>query len=154
MSLQDYAAVATSASFRVSRRVSVLERRTITRNRRTRPVKAILCTRFGSPDDLVLADIADPVAGPGEVVTTVKAIGLNFYDTLIVSGRYQKKPPFPFSPGGEFAGIVESVGTGVSGFQPGDRVIGYVTYGAAPEPMAAPAEQPIKLDPNLSFERS
>jgi NADPH2:quinone reductase len=117
-------------------------------------VKAILCTRFGSPDDLVLADIADPVAGPGEVVTTVKAIGLNFYDTLIVSGRYQKKPPFPFSPGGEFAGIVESVGTGVSGFQPGDRVIGYVTYGAARERMAAPAEKLIKLDPDLSFERA
>jgi hypothetical protein len=59
----------------------------------TRPVKAILCTRFGTAEDLVLADIADPAAGPGEVVTAVKAVGLNFYDTLIVSGRYQKQRP-------------------------------------------------------------
>ncbi len=93
----------------------------------TRPVKAILCTRFGTADDLVLADIADPAAGPGEVVTAVKAVGLNFYDTLIVSGRYQKQPQVPFSPGGEFAGVVDSVGAGVAGFAPGDRVIGYVT---------------------------
>ena len=120
----------------------------------TRPVKAILCTRFGTADDLVFADIADPAAGPGEVVTAVKAVGLNFYDTLIVSGRYQKQPPVPFSPGGEFAGVVESVGAGVAGFAPGDRVIGYVTYGAARERMAASADKLIKLDSDLSFERA
>jgi NADPH2:quinone reductase len=117
----------------------------------TRPVKAILCTRFGTADDLVLADIADPAAGPGEVVTAVKAVGLNFYDTLIV---YQKQPPVPFSPGGEFAGVVESVGADVAGFAPGDRVIGYVTYGAARERMVAPADKLIKLDSDLSFERA
>ena len=82
-------------------------------------VKAILCTRAGTPDDLLLTDIPEPVAGPGEVVTTVKSVGLNFYDTLIIAGRYQNQPPFPFSPGGEFAGVVESVGNGVSGFAPG-----------------------------------
>ena len=117
-------------------------------------MKAILCTRFRHADDLVLADIADPVAGPGEVVTAVKAVGLNFYDTLIIAGRYQKKPPLPFSPGGEFAGVVESVGAGVTGFEPGDRVIGYVTYGAARERMAAPADKLIKLDADLGFERA
>lgn len=117
-------------------------------------MKAILCTRFGSPDDLVLSDIAEPVAGPGEVVTAVKAVGLNFYDTLIVAGRYQKKPPFPFSPGGEFAGVVESVGTGVAEFKPGDRVIGYVTHGAARQRAAVPADKLIRLDADLSFERA
>jgi NADPH2:quinone reductase len=120
----------------------------------TRPVKAILCTRFGSADDLVLADIDNPIAGPGEVVTAVKAVGLNFYDTLIIAGRYQKKPSLPFSPGGEFAGVVESVGAGVSGFEPGDRVIGYVSYGAARQHMAAPADKLIKYDADLSFERA
>ena len=139
---------------------AVLERRTCTLNpassnpEPTRPVKAILCTRFGTADDLVFTDIDEPVAGPGEVVATVKAVGLNFYDTLIVAGRYQKQPPFPFSPGGEFAGVVESVGAGVSGFAPGDRVIGYVTYGAARERMAAPADKLIKLDGDLAFDRA
>jgi NADPH2:quinone reductase len=117
-------------------------------------VKAIVCTQISTPDDLVLADIDEPVAGPGEVVTTVKAVGLNFYDTLIIAGRYQKQPPFPFSPGGEFAGVVESVGEGVTGLAPGDRVIGYVTYGAARERMAAPADKLIKLDADLDFDRA
>jgi NADPH:quinone reductase len=117
-------------------------------------VKAILCTRPGTPDDLALTDIPEPAAGPGEVVTTVKSVGLNFYDTLIVAGRYQKQPPYPFSPGGEFAGVVESVGAGVSGFAPGDRVIGYVTYGAARQRMAAPADKLIKLDADLDFDRA
>ena len=117
-------------------------------------MKAILCTRFGTADDLTLADIAEPVAGPGEVVTTVKAVGLNFYDTLIVAGRYQKQPPIPFSPGGEFAGVVESVGAGVAGFAPGDRVIGYVTHGAARERMAVPADKLIKFDGDLEFDRA
>jgi NADPH2:quinone reductase len=117
-------------------------------------VKAILCTRFGTVDELVLADIDNPVAGPGEVVTAVKAVGLNFYDTLIVAGRYQKQPPFPFSPGGEFAGEVESVGPAVSGFAPGDRVIGYVSYGAARERMAVPTDKLIKLDVDLDFDRA
>ncbi len=84
----------------------------------------------------------------------MKAVGLNFYDTLIIAGRYQKQPPFPFSPGGEFAGVVESVGAGVTGFKPGDRVIGYVTYGAARERMAAPADKLIKLDADLDFDRA
>jgi len=86
-------------------------------------VKAILCQRYGTPDDLVLADVPDPVAGPGEVVARVAAVGLNFFDTLIIAGRYQTKPPFPFSPGGEFAGVVERVGPGVTEFQPGDNVV-------------------------------
>ena len=83
-------------------------------NQRSPPVKAILCHRYGSADDLVLEDIPDPVAGPGEVVAKVKAVGLNFFDTLIIAGKYQTKPPFPFSPGGELAGVVERVGPGVT----------------------------------------
>ena len=83
-------------------------------NHRSPPVKAILCHRYGSADDLVLGDIPDPVAGPGEVVVKVAAVGLNFFDTLIIAGKYQTKPPFPFSPGGELAGVVERVGAGVT----------------------------------------
>jgi NADPH:quinone reductase len=117
-------------------------------------VKAILCTRHGGPDDLVLADIPDPVAGPGEAVARVEAVGLNFYDTLIIAGKYQRQPPFPFSPGGEFAGVVESVGEGVATLKPGDRVIGYVAYGAARERLVAPADRLAKLTADLDVTKA
>jgi NADPH2:quinone reductase len=117
-------------------------------------VKAILCQRFGTPDDLVLADVPDPVAGPGEIVAKVVACGLNFFDTLIIAGKYQTKPPFPFSPGGEFAGVVESVGAGVSALKPGDRVMGYTNFNAARERTSVPADQLVKLSADLDFDRA
>ncbi len=117
-------------------------------------MKAILCQRFGTPDDLVLADIADPVAGPGEVVAKVAAVGLNFFDTLIIAGKYQTKPAFPFSPGGEFAGVVESVGPGVTAFAPGDRVMGYTNFNAARERTAVGADNIVKLSADLDFDRA
>ena len=86
-------------------------------------MKAILCTRFGGPDDLEYGDLPDPQPGSGEVVVAIKAAALNFFDTLIIAGKYQFKPPFPFSPASEFAGVVESVGPGVRTLAPGDHVI-------------------------------
>ena len=94
-------------------------------------MKAILCTHFGTPDELELADIPQPSAGPGEVVVRIKAAALNFFDLLIIAGKYQHKPPFPFSPASEFAGIVEHVGAGVTEIAPGDRVMGSTGWGAA-----------------------
>ena len=117
-------------------------------------MKAILCQRLGPPDELVLADIPDPVAGAGEVVAKVAAVGLNFFDTLIIAGKYQTKPPFPFSPGGEFAGVVESVGAGVTEFAPGDRVMGYTNFNAARERTAVAASQIVKLPADLDFDRA
>src|SRR5579871_6254026 len=99
-------------------------------------MKAILCRRFCSPEQLELADIAEPQAGPGEAVVRIKAAALNFFDTLIIAGKYQHKPPFPFSPAAEFSGVVESVDPGVSGFTPGGRVIGWTGWGAAREKIA------------------
>jgi NADPH2:quinone reductase len=117
-------------------------------------MKAILCTHFGTPDDLELADIPEPEAGPGEAVVAIKAAALNFFDLLIIAGKYQHKPPFPFSPAAEFAGVVESVGPGVSNVAPGDRVIGWTGWGAAREKIAANAAQLAKLPENLDFERA
>jgi len=117
-------------------------------------MKAILCTHWGTPDDLELADIPVPQAGPGEALVRVKAAALNFFDTLIIAGKYQHKPPFPFSPAGEFAGVVESVGAGVADFAPGDPVMGYSGWGAAREYVAVPAQQLVKLPDGLSFERA
>jgi len=84
----------------------------------------------------------------------VAAAALNFFDTLIIAGKYQYKPPFPFSPAGEFAGIVESIGAGVTDVSTGDRVMGYVGWGAAREAVAVPAQQLVKLPPQLEFERA
>ena len=117
-------------------------------------MKAVLCQRFGTPDDLVLADISDPAPGPGEVMAKVAAVGLNFFDTLIIAGKYQTKPPFPFSPGGEFAGVVESVGAGVTAFKPGDRVMGYTNFNAARERTAVAASQIVKVPAGLDLERA
>src|SRR6202050_3871491 len=99
-------------------------------------MKAVLCTHFGAADELELADIAEPQAGPGEAVVRVKAAALNFFDTLIIAGKYQYKPPFPFSPAAEFAGTVDSVGAGVTEFAPGDRVMGQMGWGAGGEAVA------------------
>ena len=117
-------------------------------------MKAVLCTRFGPPADLELKDIPPPQAGPGEAVVRVKAAALNFFDTLIIAGKYQFKPPFPFSPAAEFAGLVESVGAGVGEVAPGDRVAGNIGWGAAREAVAVPAQALVKLPDALDFERA
>jgi NADPH2:quinone reductase len=117
-------------------------------------MKALLCTRYGTPDDLEVADIAEPTPGPGEAVVHIKAAALNFFDTLIIAGKYQHKPAFPFSPGAEFAGEVESIGAGVAEFSPGDRVIGNIGWGAAREKVVLAADQLIALPAGLDFDRA
>src|ERR1700691_3814688 len=114
-------------------------------------MKAILCTHFGKPDELVLADVPEPEAGAGEAVVRVKAAALNFFDTLIIAGKYQHKPPFPFSPASEFARVVESVGGGVTAIALGDRVVGNMGWAAAREAVAIEAHQLAKLPEALDF---
>jgi NADPH2:quinone reductase len=117
-------------------------------------MKALLCKHYGTPDDLTVEDIADPVAGPGEAVVRVKAAALNFFDTLIIAGKYQTKPAMPFSPAAEFAGVVDSVGEGVTGIKAGDRVLGYSGYGAAREQIAARADRLVPIPDTLDFDRA
>jgi NADPH:quinone reductase len=117
-------------------------------------MKAVLCTQFGPPEALQLADIEAPRAGPGEALVRIKAVALNFFDTLIISGKYQHKPPFPFSPGAEFAGVVESVGSGVADVAPGDRVIGYNGWGAARELIAVRVTRLVRIPNELDFDRA
>src|SRR3982074_1435154 len=117
-------------------------------------MKAILCSRFGGPDDLEYADIPNPVPSAGEVVVAGKSAALNFFDTLIIAGKYQGKPPFPFSPASGFAGIVESVSPNVTGFAPGDRVLGYGGFGAAREKIAISAQRVVKIPATLHFDRA
>src|SRR6202050_755652 len=115
-------------------------------------MKAVLCTHFGPPDELELADVPPPKAATGEAVVRVKAAALNFFDTLIIAGKYQHKPPFPFSPAAEFAGVVESVGLDVSGITAGDRVMASTGWGAAREAVAVPAHQLVKIPDALDFD--
>jgi NADPH2:quinone reductase len=117
-------------------------------------MKAILCTHFGTPDELEFADIPQPTAGPGEAVIGIKAAALNFFDLLIIAGKYQHRPPFPFSPAAEFAGMVERVGAGVTEFAPGDRVMGWTGWGAARESLATGTNNLVKLPADLDFERA
>jgi NADPH:quinone reductase len=117
-------------------------------------MKALLCTRHGSPEDLSLADLPDPAAAPGQAVVRVEAVGLNFFDLLIIAGKYQYKPEFPFSPGAEFAGVIESLGPGVDGFAAGDRVVGYARFGAARQKIAADAGKLIKIPAGLDANRA
>jgi|SRR6185437_4102564 len=117
-------------------------------------MKALLCTHYGTPDDLELADIADPTPGPGEVVVRIKAAALNFFDTLIIAGKYQTKPAFPFSPAAEFAGMIETLAPDVTSLKIGDRVLGMTGYGAARERIAVAAGKLVKLPDGLDFDRA
>nr|HMN52147.1 NADPH:quinone oxidoreductase family protein [Xanthobacteraceae bacterium] len=116
-------------------------------------MKAVLCVRYGGPEALEIRDIPEPVAGKGEVVVKIAAAALNFFDTLIIQGKYQYKPDMPFSPASEFSGTVESVGEGVTGFKPGDRVIGNIPTGAAREKIAVPARALISVPDGLELEK-
>jgi NADPH:quinone reductase len=117
-------------------------------------MKAILCTRYGGPDDLALMDVPTPELGAGEALVRVKAAGLNFFDTLIIAGKYQVKPPFPFSPASEFSGVVERVGAGVTTVAIGDRVAASIGYGAAREMVVVNADKLVKLPEDVGFERA
>jgi NADPH:quinone reductase len=114
-------------------------------------VKAILCQAYGPPESLVVADVPPPVAGAGEVVVSMKAASLNFPDVLIIQGKYQVKPPLPFSPGSEMAGIVKAVGYGVTRVKPGDRVMAFTTYGAFAEEVKTDADRLTPIPEAMDF---
>jgi NADPH2:quinone reductase len=117
-------------------------------------MKAILCSQYCGPDDLVLAEVPDPVAAPGEIVIAIKAAALNFFDLLMIQGKYQIKPPFPFSPAAEVAGVVESVGAGVTDLKVGDRVAASCGYNGAREKVAVPATQAVRIPDGLDDDRA
>src|ERR1700729_1737221 len=117
-------------------------------------MKAILCSQYCQPDDLVLADVPDPVAEAGQVVIAIKSAALNFFDLLMIQGKYQIKPPFPFSPAAEVAGIIESVGAGVTDLKVGDRVVASCGHNGAREKIALPANSIVKIPDSLDFDRA
>jgi NADPH:quinone reductase len=112
-------------------------------------MKALLCVASGKPEDLVLSDIPEPSVGPDEVLIEVKACGVNYPDVLLVQGLYQNKPPHPFAPGGEIAGIVCATGSEASRFKVGDAVFASIGWGGMAERVAVPESACFPLPPNL-----
>ena len=115
-------------------------------------MRAVRCHELIGPAGLRVDDVPEPEPGAGEVLIDVKAAGVNFPDLLITQGKYQFKPPPPFVPGGEVAGVVRAVGAGVTGFSPGDRVAATMLFGAFAERVIAPAAAVARLPDGVSFE--
>ena len=114
-------------------------------------MRALLSKAPGGPETLVLDELPDPVAGPGQVLVAVKACSINYPDVLIIEDKYQFKPARPFAPGGEIAGIVEHVGDGVTEWKAGDRVIGMVGHGGLVEKVVVEASKLYALPEGRSF---
>jgi len=117
-------------------------------------MKAILSKAPGGPDTLVLEDVPSPTPRPGEVVVSVKAVGVNFPDFLIIQDMYQYKPPRPFSPGGEISGVVKVVGEGVTQFKAGDKVFGSTGAGGMAEEIVVAAGRMHKLPDFMPFDEA
>jgi NADPH:quinone reductase len=114
-------------------------------------MKAVLAKAFGPPEQLVLEEVPARRAGPGEVVIEVKACGVNFFDALIVQGKYQTRPPLPFSPGGEVAGVISEVGQGVTALKKGMRVLAFTGHGGYAQELTAEAASVVELPAQMDF---
>lgn len=114
-------------------------------------MKAVLCRAYGPAESLTLEEAPAPVFGDEDVLVDVRAAALNFPDVLMIAGKYQSQPPFPFSPGGEIAGAVAAVGAKVRRFKPGDRVFGGVGHGGFAEQAAVPAARLHAMPEGMSF---
>lgn len=115
-------------------------------------MRALICNEFAPLEALRVGELPEPRPAAGEVTIRVRAAGINFYDTLIVQGKYQVKPPFPFSPGGEVAGEVVAVGEGVCHVRPGDRVCAFTSYGGYAQVCRAKASQTWPLPDAVAFD--
>ncbi len=114
-------------------------------------MNAVLCKAYGPPESLVFEQVASPSPGPGEAIVSVKAASVNFPDVLIIENKYQLKPPLPFSPGSELAGIVKDVGDGVTHVKPGDRVMAITGYGAFAEEVKTEARRMLAIPAGMDF---
>lgn len=117
-------------------------------------MKALMSTRVGPPETLELLEVPDPVAAEGEVVIAVKAAGVNFPDALMCEDKYQFKPPRPFAPGGEVAGVIESVGPGVTHLKAGQRVIGSIGSGGFAQKVKVGATRALPIPDSMPFDEA
>jgi NADPH:quinone reductase len=114
-------------------------------------MRAVVCKEFGPPRSLVVEEVPDPKVKPGHVLIDVHAAGVNFPDVLIIQDKYQFKPPLPFTPGGEIAGVVREVGEGVQDFAVGDRVLASTGWGGFAEKLAIDRSRVFHIPDQMDF---
>ena len=117
-------------------------------------MKALICPSLGPAENLLVTEVEAPRPGDGEALVEIAYAGLNFFDTLIIEGKYQVRPKPPFSPAGEFSGHVVALGRGAQGFEVGDRVMGACAYGAAAEQIAIPTTRLVKIPDGLALDKA
>jgi len=117
-------------------------------------MRAVMCHAWGEVESLKVEDVAPPTAARGQVLIDVKATGVNYADSIMVAGNYQTKPPFPFSPGLETAGVVAAVGEGVTRFSRGDRVMAIVAYGGFAEKAVADDAETFAIPSGMPFDEA
>ena len=114
-------------------------------------MKAVVCHEWGPPEALILEDIPPPAPGPDDVVIAMRAASVNFPDVLIIQGKYQLRPPLPFSPGAECSGVIKAAGERVTRFKPGDRVMAPTSYGSFAEEVKVDARRVVPIPDDLDF---
>jgi len=117
-------------------------------------MRALVCNEWGPAEKLTIEELPDPTPGAGQVLVDIKAGGLNFPDTLMIEGKYQFRPDFPFTPGGEAAGVVSALGEGVTDVAIGDRVLVTTPIGAFAEKCVAQANMIMPMPDNMTFEQA
>ncbi len=117
-------------------------------------MKAVLSKVVGGPETLVVDEIDEPTAGPGQVLLSVKACGVNYPDVLMIQDMYQFKPPRPFSPGGEVSGVVKALGEGVTNVKVGDRVLASTGSGGMAEVVALDASRLTPIADAMPFDEA
>jgi NADPH2:quinone reductase len=115
-------------------------------------MKALLCTHYGPPEEMELREMPSPAPGKNQVLIRVKACGVNFPDVLMLADKYQFKPPLPFPPGGEVAGVVKALGEGVGSLKVGDRVAASIGNGGFAEEVLADARRCVPMPANVDFD--
>ena len=113
-------------------------------------MRAVQVSEFGGPEKLRLEDVPEPSLGEGEIVIRPTAVGLNFFDTLVLRNRYQITPSLPFSPGSEIAGEIEGLGPGVSGLRIGQRVVAFIGGNGCREKVTTKASNAISIPDGVS----
>jgi NADPH2:quinone reductase len=117
-------------------------------------MRAVICRAWGEVEELRVEETAPPAPGPGEVLIAVEATAVNYADSIMVAGRYQTRPPFPFSPGLETAGVVARCGDGVTRFRPGDRVMAILAYGGLAELAVARESETFAIPDGMPFDEA
>lgn len=117
-------------------------------------MKAVVCNTYGQPEQLEIAEIASPTPGKGQALVRVHACGVSFPDSLIIQGKYQVRPPLPFTPGGEVAGVVTALGEGTAGMRgvhEGSRVMAFTSTGGYAEEVVCDATSLVPIPDDVDF---